>query len=159
VKAEFEIRRMAASDLDRVLAMARRLPEAPHWQQSAWLSALNPDSAPRRIALVAAGPQPGSIHGFAVASLLPPQAELETIAVDPESQRLGLGKSLFQALAAELKAAGVGELQLEVRTSNRPAQSFYRALGFVETGRRKAYYADPIEDAVLMGLRFADGLS
>ena len=86
-------------------------------------------------------------------------AELETIAVAPESQRQGLGKSLFQALAAELKAAGVGELQLEVRASNRPAQSFYRALGFVETGRRKAYYADPIEDAVLMGLRFADGLS
>jgi ribosomal-protein-alanine N-acetyltransferase len=163
VKAEFEIRRMAASDLDRVLAMARRLPEAPHWQQSAWLNAIHsqfdPESTPRRIALVAEGPQPGSIHGFAVASLLPPQAELETIAVAPESQRQGLGKSLFQALAAELKAAGVGELQLEVRASNRPAQSFYRALGFVEIGRRKAYYADPIEDAVLMSLPLADGLS
>jgi ribosomal-protein-alanine N-acetyltransferase len=163
VKAEFEIRRMAASDLDRVLAMARRLPEAPHWQQSAWLNAIHsqfePESTLRRIALVAEGPKPGSIHGFAVASLLPPQAELETIAVAPESQRLGLGKSLFQALAAELKASGVGELQLEVRTSNRPAQSFYRALGFVETGLRAGYYADPIEDAVLMGLRFADGPS
>ena len=154
---------MAASDLDRVLAIARNLPEAPHWPQSAWLNAINsqfePESTPRRIALVIgapwAGPQPGSIHGFAVASLLSPQAELETIAVAPESQRLGLGERLFQALAAELKAAGVGHVLLEVRASNRPAQSFYRAIGFVKTGLRPGYYADPIEDAVLMGLRFA----
>lgn len=154
---------MTAADLDRVLAIARNLPEAPHWPQSAWLNALNSqfdtESAPRRIALVAAGPQPGSIHGFAVASLLPPQAELETIAVAPESQRLGFGERLFQTLAAELKAAGVGHVLLEVRASNRPAQSFYRAIGFVKTGLRPGYYADPIEDAVLMGLSLAEKLS
>jgi ribosomal-protein-alanine acetyltransferase len=143
---------MTAADLNRVLAMAENLPQAPHWPQSAWLNAINPESTPRRIALVAAGPQPGSIRGFAVASLLPPQGELETIAVAPEMQRLGLGEGLFQALAAELKAAGVGELLLEVRASNLPAQAFYRALGFVKTGLRKGYYADPIEDAVLMRL-------
>ena len=108
MKLEIEIRPMAAGDLDRVLAIAGNLPQAPHWPQSAYLNAINPDSTPRRIALVAAGPHPGSILGFAIASLLPPQAELESIAVAPESQRRGLGESLFQALAAELKAAGVG---------------------------------------------------
>jgi ribosomal-protein-alanine N-acetyltransferase len=163
VNSEIEIRRMTASDLDCVQAIAHHLPQAPQWPQSAWLNAINsqfePESTPRRIALVIcapwAGPQPGSIHGFAVASLLPPRAELETIAVTPKSQRLGLGERLFQALAAELKAAGVDELVLEVRASNRPAQSFYRALGFVKTGLRPGYYADPIEDAVLMSLPLA----
>jgi len=163
VKPEIVIRRMTASDLDRVLAIAQNLPQAPHWPQSAYLKAINsqfgPESTPRRIALVAAGSQPGSILGFAVASLLPPQAELETIAVAPESQRLGLGQRLFQALAAELKAAGVGDVLLEVRASNRPAQAFYRALGFVKTGLRPGYYADPIEDAVLMHLPPAEKLS
>jgi len=99
--------------------------------------------------------RPGPILGFAVASLLPPQAELETIAVAPESQQLGLGERIFQALAAELKAAGVSELQLEVRASNHPALAFYRALGFVKTSLRPSYYADPIEDAVLMHLPLA----
>jgi [ribosomal protein S18]-alanine N-acetyltransferase len=170
VKTGILIRRMAASDLDRVLAIAQSLPEAPHWPQSAWLNAINtqfePESTPRRIALVVgasggasgAGPQPGSILGFAVASLLLPQAELETIAVAPESQRLGLGESLFQALTAELKVAGANELVLEVRSSNRPAQAFYRALGFVNNGLRPGYYADPIEDAVLMSLSLTEKL-
>jgi ribosomal-protein-alanine N-acetyltransferase len=158
-----EIRRMTAADLDRVLAIARNLPQVPHWPESAWMNATNsqfePESTPRRIALVAGDPQSGSIFGFAVASLLPPQAELETIAVAPESQRLGLGARIFQALAAELKVAGVNELVLEVRASNRPALALYRALGFVKTGLRPRYYADPIEDAVLMRLPPADNLS
>ncbi len=159
MKLEFEIRHMAASDLDRVLAIAGNLPQAPHWPQSAYLNAINPDSTPRRITLVAASPHPGSILGFAVASLLPPQAELESIAVAPESHRLGLGESLFQALAAELKAAGADELVLEVRASNQPALAFYQSLGFARTGLRPAYYADPIEDAVLMSLPLTERLS
>ncbi|MFZ0339104.1 MAG: ribosomal protein S18-alanine N-acetyltransferase [Terracidiphilus sp.] len=149
---EIVIRRMAASDLDRVLAIAENLPQAPHWPKPAYVNAIKPESTPRRVALVVVGPQTDSILGFAVASLLPPQAELESIAVAPESQRLSLGKSLFQALAAELKSAGVGELQLEVRASNQPALAFYHSLGFARTGLRPGYYADPIEDAALMSL-------
>jgi ribosomal protein S18 acetylase RimI-like enzyme len=49
----------------------------------------------------------------------------------------------------------VSELTLEVRASNRAALGFYRAQGFEETGRRPRYYADPEEDAVLMGLNLA----
>jgi ribosomal-protein-alanine N-acetyltransferase len=158
VKIEFVIRRMTASDLDRVLALAESLPKAPHWPQSAYSDAIDSESTPRRIALVAAGAQPGSILGFAVASLLPPQAELETIVVSPEHQRLGLGERLFQALAVELKTAGVSELVLEVRASNRPALAVYAALGFAKTGLRPGYYADPIEDAVLMSLPLAEEL-
>ncbi len=149
---------MTASDLDRVLAIAENLPQAPHWAKAAYLNAINPESTPRRIALVAASSQSGSIVGYAVASLLPPQAELESIAVAQESQRLGLGESLFQALAAKLKAAGVGELRLEVRASNRPALAFYRALGFAQTGLRPGYYADPMEDAVLLALQLSGNL-
>ncbi len=162
-KTAFVIRRMTASDLDRVLALAESLPQAPHWPQSAYSNAIDPESTPHRIALVidasAARPQPGSILGFAVASLLPPQAELETIVVAPENQRFGLGARIFQALTAELKAAGTNELMLEVRASNQPALAFYGTLGFVQTGLRPGYYADPIEDAVLMSLPLAERLS
>jgi ribosomal-protein-alanine N-acetyltransferase len=47
------------------------------------------------------------------------------------------------------------EVILEARASNQPALRLYRALGFVETGRRPRYYADPIEDAVLLRLQLA----
>jgi ribosomal-protein-alanine N-acetyltransferase len=161
-----EIRRMTAADLEGVVAIAQNLPQAPHWPKPVWLNAINSqfelETAPRRIALVVGAPrassQPGFILGFAVASLLPPQAELETIAVAPGSQRLGLGRRLFQALAAELKAAGADDVLLEVRASNQPALAFYGALGFVKTSLRPGYYADPIEDAVLMHLRNAGRL-
>ena len=149
---------MNAADLAQVLAIAESL------SRSAALAANGlPESHqrpnPRRAAspwwLPNPGPGPGRvlILGFAVARLLPPQAELETIAVAPESQRQGLGRQIFHALAAELKAAGARELLLEVRASNRPALAFYRSLGFVQTGLRPGYYADPTEDAVLMGLQ------
>jgi ribosomal protein S18 acetylase RimI-like enzyme len=90
--------------------------------------------------------------GFAVASLLPPQAELETIAVAAEAQRCGVARQLFAKLAEELRKAQAMELLLEVRASNYPVIAFYRALGFAQTGSRPRYYADPIEDAVLMRL-------
>ncbi len=148
--AEIQIRRMAAADLAQVMEIAASLPDAPHWPQSDYERALNPEWTPRRIAL-AAVEQESCVQGFTVARLVPPQAELETIAVAAGCQRRGMGRRLFHALAGELRSAGVHELLLEVRASNRTAQEFYRALGFVETGRRMGYYADPVEDAVLMG--------
>jgi [ribosomal protein S18]-alanine N-acetyltransferase len=145
-----QIRRMAAEDLPRVTEIAATLPDAPHWTDAAYTTAMNSEATPRRIALVAAKAHEGRPLGFAVASLLPPQAEMETIAVVAESQRSGLGGGLLAALVDELGAAGVTELLLEVRASNQVALRFYRAHGFVETGRRLGYYSDPVEDAVLM---------
>ena len=111
---------MTAADVPRVMEIAASLPEAPQWPESAYLDALNPESMPRRIALVAAGPQPGQVAGFIVASLLPPHAELESIAVAAGSQGQGLGRMLFDSLVNELIQAGVHEIVLEVRASNHP---------------------------------------
>ena len=90
-----------------------------------------------------------------MASLLSPQAELETIAVAAEDQRRGVARRIFAAMVQELRTAQVTEVLLEVRASNSPALAFYRAQGFVETGQRPRYYGDPIEDAVLLELRLA----
>jgi len=148
-----EIRQMTVADLDRVMAIALSLPDAPRWPEATYLDLLKAESKPRRIALIAASPMPGTAVGFAVASFLPPQAELESIAVTAQSQRQGLGRELFDALARKLRAKGVKEIVLEVRGSNRPALAFYRCLGFTKTGLRRSYYTDPVEDALLMRLR------
>jgi ribosomal-protein-alanine N-acetyltransferase len=145
-----EIRRMVAGDLTRVMEIAESLPGAPHWPKAAYIAALDPKSTPQRIAVVAS--EAGTVCGFAVAGLVPPQAELETIAVAAECQRRRMANRLFGALAHELHVAGVHEILLEVRFSNQGALGFYRSMGFKETGSRPAYYADPIEDAALLRL-------
>jgi ribosomal-protein-alanine N-acetyltransferase len=140
---------MTAADLDRVMEIAASLKDAPQWSRAAYLAALEPEAAPRRIALVA---EDAEIAGFAVAGLLPPEAELEMIAVAPSFQRRGVARQLFFALAAEVRTAHANGIMLEVRAQNQPALSLYRRLGFAETGRRRLYYCDPVDDAVLLRL-------
>jgi len=147
---ELRIRPMAAEDLARVMEIAQSLKNAPHWPLAAYRAALDPLSLPRRVARVAE--EAGAVVGFAVAVLLPPQVELEMIGVAAESQRRGLARQLFAALAEEFGRARMTEVILEVRASNRPALGLYGSLGFKESGRRRRYYADPVEDAVLMNL-------
>jgi ribosomal-protein-alanine N-acetyltransferase len=154
-QAEFRIRRMTPADLDPVIRLAESLEQAPHWPRSAYLAALNHEAAPPRITLVAEAPQTAAILGFAVTSLLPPQAELESIVVASNGQRQGIARQIFAALTVELRTAQIAELLLEVRASNHAALAFYRAVGFIETGRRPRYYADPMEDAVLLKLHLA----
>lgn len=147
--APADIRRMTPADLDRVMEIAASLREAPQWPVEAYLAALDPGRQPRRIALVAESAERG-IAGFAVASLIPPQAELEVIAVAKETQRRGVARHLLRSLAAEMTRAQVTEVTLEVRASNSRAWALYTGDGFAEIARRSCYYADPIEDALLM---------
>lgn len=146
-------RRMSAGDVERVMEIGASLRDAPRWPASVYASALDPLHLPRRIALVATDAQSAAPVGFLVASVVAPEAELETIAVAADGQRGGVGARLLQALVEELKVERVEELLLEVRASNGAALAFYVAQGFRETGRRAHYYADPEEDAALMGLR------
>jgi [ribosomal protein S18]-alanine N-acetyltransferase len=147
---EIEIRRMMASDVPRVMEIANGLQQAPHYSREMWLKLLDPASDPQRMALVAADAATDATQGFAVTALLPAAAELESIAVAGDRQRHGLGRQLLKAIIDELHKAGIHEIWLEVRASNRSAIELYRSFGFSETGRRSRYYADPVEDAVLM---------
>jgi [ribosomal protein S18]-alanine N-acetyltransferase len=146
------IRPMTAADLDRVREIATHVAEAPHWPRAAYEAAIDPDAAVRRIALVAVEPAGDCASGFAIASLLPPQAELEVIALAGECRRRGFGSGLFHALVEQARLCGAREIALEVRASNHCALAFYGSLGFAQTGCRPSYYADPIEDAVQMML-------
>lgn len=135
------------------MELAASLEQAPNWPRTAYLNALDPLATPRRFALMAEHRATGAVVGYAVASLVGDQAELEVIAVAPQFRRRGVARELFAALTAELRRPGAAELLLEVRASNFPALELYRRLGFGENGRRPRYYHDPIEDAILMSLR------
>jgi ribosomal-protein-alanine N-acetyltransferase len=143
------IRRMKLTDIDRVMAIADGSREAPRWPRDVYVNALNPEALPVRIAIVAEGPEE-EVLGFAVTVLIPPQAELETIAVAPSAQHQGIASRLFLEMIGGLKEARVTEVTLEVRESNRAARALYHSLGFVAIGCRRGYYADPEEDALLL---------
>lgn len=74
------------------------------------------------------------------------------IAVFPQYRRHGVGRKLVYALIDSATELGVFELTLEVRESNEPAKALYRSFGFEEVGRRKNFYNDPAEDAIVMNL-------
>lgn len=152
------IRPMLASDIDRVLEIADNLAQAPRWAREVYRTAIRPGSAPRRVALVAEEPIPGVV-GFAVASVVMPEAELETIGVAAGRQRRGVGRRLLEEVGRILSGLGVTKVSLEVRESNRAARQLYRAAGFDEIGRRPGYYADPKEDAILMVLELPGRIS
>jgi ribosomal-protein-alanine N-acetyltransferase len=72
------------------------------------------------------------------------------VAVHPDFRRRGIAEALVNRLVEELKAIDSHSLTLEVRASNVPAISLYEKLGFSEVGRRKNYYRNPREDALIM---------
>ncbi|HME59367.1 MAG TPA: tRNA (adenosine(37)-N6)-threonylcarbamoyltransferase complex dimerization subunit type 1 TsaB, partial [Terracidiphilus sp.] len=99
--AVIQARPMREEDLDEVVMIAASQRQAPFWPRETYKAALNPDATPRRIALVVE--VNGKLAGLAVASLMPPQAELETIVIDTYYQRYGLARRLFQELAGRLR--------------------------------------------------------
>lgn len=144
-----ELRPMTAADIARVVELAAELDQAPHWPGRVYEEMLE-TTFPRRIALVAVEQPAGVVVGAIVARFTAPEAELETIAVAARFQRGGIGRRLLDVLCTALKMEEVSQIHLEVRASNGTAIAFYESLGFQEGGRRREYYADPIEDAVLM---------
>ncbi|MGA8089923.1 MAG: GNAT family N-acetyltransferase [Terracidiphilus sp.] len=150
-EARFRIRPLEGPDVDRLAEIAAGLEQAPQWPRSVYDSLLE-NAGRERIVLVAEDHGSGFVAGFVVARLIPPEAELESIAVAGEFQRRGVARELFSALAGVLGRTGVGEIMLEVRAGSGAALGLYRSLGFTEEGRRRGYYADPVEDAVLMRL-------
>jgi ribosomal-protein-alanine N-acetyltransferase len=142
---------MAPADVDAVIALAAGLRDAPQWPRTAYEAASARGVWPQRIALVAETSD-ATIAGFLVAALIPPSAELESIAVAHQFQRQGVARELLRRLLHDIRPRQCSEILLEVRPSNQAGVAFYAALGFEENGRRPAYYTDPVEDALLMRL-------
>ena len=78
------------------------------------------------------------------------------ITVSPLMQRLGIGEALLQSLCTFFAKQGVEQIFLEVRSKNRPALNLYAKRDFQETGRRKNYYKEPADDAVILVRRLND---
>ena len=79
---------------------------------------------------------------------------ITNIAVFPEFRKKGVGSKLISHTVEYAKNNGLSFISLEVRESNINAQSLYKKFGFVVEGRRKNFYKDPAEDALIFTKRF-----
>ena len=91
----------------------------------------------------------GNAAALVMTRTLAGQAEILTIATDPSRRRLGLSARLLVKAVEATKVLGAESIFLEVAASNIAARSLYAKAGFLETGRRKAYYANG-DDAIVM---------
>jgi ribosomal-protein-alanine N-acetyltransferase len=94
----------------------------------------------------------GKTVGMIVVWLIVDEAHVATIATHPDFRRKGIAKRLLSFTLRKLIDQGARSSFLEVRESNLAAQELYRKFGYEETGRRRRYYKDNDEDAILMNL-------
>lgn len=126
-----------------------------HWLGSLWPGSLAPRA--RRASDRTNGGSPAdlvaaarAVIGYAGFWFILDEAHISTIAVHPAWRGQGVGEQLLAALLERVLDLGAVSATLEVRVSNEPAQALYRHYAFEIVGRRKRYYRDNGEDALLM---------
>jgi [ribosomal protein S18]-alanine N-acetyltransferase len=149
--SEMQVRRLVYSDLPAVLAVERRAFDTP-WSLAMFVLEL---SKPSGICLAAEDAD--GLAGYLVCARYDDVWHLMNVAVHPDRRRRGIATELIEKLFEE---AGPGaRFTLEVRVSNSPAIEMYRRFGFRSAGRRRRYYHDNGEDALIMWLEAAEGAS
>jgi len=140
-----EIRTMRREDSAEVSRILQQSPEAVSWAERSL-----EESADSATGVALVSESLGEITGFVLGRQIGNEAEILNLAILPEKRRRGEGRALLEKALAEFQTRGVRRVFLEVRESNVKAIAFYKKHGFSETGRRKAYYRDPEEAALLM---------
>ena len=163
------VRLAEPADLARLVEIASHSATAAQWNQTEYLKLFATDQAeaqprgnPRigtpnvtaqpRTALVVE--QDASVVGFIVGRQVEDEWEIENIAVTGAARRRGLGSRLVGELLDLVRSRGGKSVFLEVRESNRAARSLYEKWAFIEVGRRKMYYQNPPEDALVLQFKF-----
>ena len=98
---------------------------------------------------IVAESEDGGLLGYAGLHVVLDEGYIDNVAVDPACRRQGIADALIDTFV-RFGAARLAFLTLEVRAGNAPAIALYEKHGFYEVGRRKGYYDDPKEDAILM---------
>jgi ribosomal-protein-alanine N-acetyltransferase len=141
------IRKMTLEDLSAVIELDQMSFSLP-WPERSFRFELTDNPASRCwVAEV-----DGKLVGMIVVWLLVDEAHVATLATHPDFRRRGIAKMLLSHALRKLLAEGARSSFLEVRVSNLPAQQMYRKFGYQEAGRKRGYYKDNNEDAVLMTL-------
>jgi ribosomal-protein-alanine acetyltransferase len=167
------IRAATLNDVPAILALERQAPGAAHWTLEQYHKLVSggvvlvaeyvAEYVAEHVAghLVEPAPAPCKSReerdtpcGFICARAVAGEWEIENVAVAAEFFRRGIANELVRELIQRARSEAAAAILLEVRESNLPARGLYEKHGLREVGRRRAYYTDPVEDAILYALRF-----
>lgn len=137
-------RAMTADDAEAVAALEKEIFAMPWSREDFWRETRN------ELASYVVGELDGKVIAYAGAWVSFDQAEVMNVAVDPKFRAQGIGTLLFGELINVVKARGAKSITLEVRPSNTAAIKLYESFGLKSVGRRKGYYLDNGEDALIM---------
>lgn len=135
---------LEASHIPRLLAIEAEANSAP-WSEKSFQNEIG---HPHGVFLV--GLIDGEVVAYGGIWLLVDEAHVTTVAVRADKRRLGIGRRLVIELMRIARERGMVCATLEVRAGNTAAIELYQNLGFVIAARRKAYYPDNKEDALVM---------
>jgi [ribosomal protein S18]-alanine N-acetyltransferase len=147
------IRKMTLDDLEQVVAIDQVSFSLP-WPPRSFKFELTDNPASRCWVVES----DGRIISMLVGWLIVDELHVATIATHPDFRGLGIGGRLLLHSLKSAREEGAARSFLEVRESNELAQKMYSGFGYEVTGRRKEYYKDNAEDAILMTLEDLDHL-
>ena len=153
-----QVRRAIPSDIPQIRKLGKQAATAAHWTAEQYETMFSPEAL-ERVALVACDDSgEATMHGFLIGRCLSEEWEIENVVVDADRRRQGIARTLIEELTGAAGSAGALSVILEVRESNLPAVRLYENMGFKEDGRRRDYYQNPAEDALLyrLTLHFCD---
>ena len=148
---EYTIVPMDRSHVGQIAELERECFSAP-WSEAMLTEALFDAQA----SFIVAESEDGGLLGYAGLHVVLDEGYIDNIAVEEAARRHGVGDALLDVFC-RFGQAHLSFLTLEVRASNAPAIALYRKHGFQEAGRRKNYYQQPREDAIIMTREFDHG--
>jgi ribosomal-protein-alanine N-acetyltransferase len=144
--ASLSLDRMRPEDLDEVLAIERASFSMP-WSRGAFLYEMQQNRVAR---CWVARDEAMRIVGYLCLWEVSDEIHVTNVAVRPDARRKGIARSLLGTVLEDARARRFKLVVLEVRPSNRQAVSLYESFGFRVVGRRRGYYYDTGEDALVM---------
>lgn len=141
------VRPAGSPDLDEMMTI-----EESAFPTSAWRREQMADELSRDTRRYLVAERDGQVVGYAGLFVSPPDADVQTVAVDRVHRGAGVGSALVEELLTVAWAEGCTRIFLEVRADNEEALRLYRRFGFLRLGRRSRYYPDGV-DAITMRLR------
>jgi ribosomal-protein-alanine acetyltransferase len=145
--SNYEVREMAASDLDDVLSIEKLSFNLP-WTRALFKEALSSSITGNFV--IMAGKR---LIGYLCLYTVLDEAHILNVAIHPDLRNTGCASALMERVVDLLKKRGSVHFYLEVREGNGAAIKLYNKFGFVAVGKRKNYYTDTHEDALVMHLR------
>ena len=140
-------RQMVPDDADAVARVEAASFPVPWSRESFWREASNEHTC---YVLACDEEAATPVIGYAGCWILAGEAQITNVAILPAYRGQGVGTQLMAAVIAAAKERGASAMTLEVRPSNASALALYHHYGFQEAGRRKGYYSDNGEDAIIM---------